>query len=474
MGKTSFRLAPDFTPAEAEAVARAALCGGYDLAPVPIRAARDGAIRTLTRDSDESGYLALPWPDGAGGESALLTGTLRERDAPYDLALELARGRVNQIRNQVADWLQMGFELLPADLRDLLELAKRFGRAAVAERSESASEPRDIIARAATLADRFAGQFAGQLAEARLSDAGPLDTKMGLRLAQLPRAIDRSAVTSGFTALRLVPSWRAVEPTESAYDWAKFDALVDWAVGTGLTVSIGPMIDLAGGTFPDWVRQWEGDLPSLAAFFCDFAEQLIRRYGEKVTTWQVIAGFNHSDRFGLAEDDRLRLAARLQECARAAAPGAEFVLGLAQPWGDYLVGEDYTYSPLLFADTLIRAGFSFAAVELEILHAPTGGDDRAAMPRDALGVYRLCELFSILSTPLELVFGRPLTGPPVGPALEPAIALSLSLQRVRAVYWEAWGDGDGARVPDAALSKPGAEAAKLKKFLRELRVKYLA
>lgn len=473
MGQTSFRLSPDFTPAEAAAVARATLCGGYDLAPVPTRGATETGVLTLTRDADESGHLACPWP-ADGGESVLLTSTLRERPEPYDLALELARGRVNQIRNQVADWLQMGFELHSADLRSLRELVKTFARVAV-EADLSAAGPRGVIAGAARLADRFAGQFAAQLAESRLTDSGPLDTKMGLRLGQLPRAIDRSAVTSGFTALRLVPSWRAIEPTESAYDWAKFDALVEWAVGTGLSVSIGPVIDLADGAFPDWVRQWDGDLPSLAAFFCDFVEQLASRYGKKIDSWQVIAGFNHADHFGLAEDDRLRLAARLQDCARAALPEAEFVLGLAQPWGDYLAGEDYTYSPLLFADTMIRAGFSFSAVELEIFHAPPGqGGDRASTPRDALSVYRLCELFSILSIPLELTFARPLTDAAVGPELEPTLALALSLQRVRAVNWEAWGDGDLPRVEGAAVGKTSPRAAAVKKLLREFRVKYLA
>ena len=473
MGKTSFRLAADFTPAEAAAVSRATLCGGYDLAPVPSIVTTENGVLTLQRDADESGYLACPWPDG-GGESMILTSTLRERDEHYNLALELARGRVNQIRNQVADWRQMGFELHSADLRSLKSLVKVFAQSVVAG-DDSAAGPRTILAEAARLADRFATQFAAQLAESRFRDSGPLDTKMGLRLGQLPPAISRAAVTSGFTALRLVPSWRAIEPTESTYDWKKFDALVDWATGTGLTVSIGPVIDLAGSGFPDWVRQWDSDLPSLAAFFCDFAEQLASRYGRKVDSWQILAGFNHSDQFGLGEDDRLRLAARLQDCARSALPEVEFILGLSQPWGDYLTGEDYTYSPLLFADTMIRAGFSFAAVELELFHAPPGqGGDRVSTPRDALSVYKLCELFSILSIPLELSFARPLNDAVVGPELEPTLALSLALQRVRAVNWEAWSDGDSPRVEGAALGQTLPRAAAVKKLLREFRVKYLA
>ena len=39
------------------------------------------------------------------------TATVIERPQPYHLALELARGKVNQVRGQAADWLQGGLQV---------------------------------------------------------------------------------------------------------------------------------------------------------------------------------------------------------------------------------------------------------------------------------------------------------------------------------------------------------------------------
>ena len=474
MGSVLFRLPPDLSAAEQSAVAAAALAGGYDVAPAPTRAATTGNVLTLTRDASESGYLFAPWPDAHGVRTAALSATLRERPEPYDFLVELARGRVNAVRTQVADWAPSGFALPAAEARSLRDLTKRFGQAVLAGPGQGDAAAREVLLRAGPVADKVAALYAQQLLDARVAADGPLETALGVRLAQLPPADARGAIAAAFTAVRLVPSWRAIEPAESTYEWKGFDALVDWAVGAGLDVSVGPVIDLADGQFPDWVRQWDGDLPSLAAFFCDFAEGVVRRYKGKVRAWQLVAGFNHADRFGLGEDDRLRLAAKLLDAGREADPKAGSILGLAQPWGDYLASEDYTYSPLVFADTLIRAGFSFAAVDLEVLAGPAAGPGvRAPVPRDAVALARLCDLFGVLSIPLEVTLGRPLAAAG-GPAVDPSVTLALALPHVRGVYWEAWAEAEADRLPGSALSGPSPGAQALKKRLRELRLRYLA
>ncbi len=471
MGSMSFRLPADLTAAERHAVGRAALAGGYDLAPVPTRHALAGDILTLTRDAQESGYLLVPWPDTLGGETVCLSTTLRERAEPYDLLVELARGKVNQARTQAAAWAALGFEPAPADRRALKDVSRRFGQAAL-DPAGGGAAARDAIARAGALCDTLAGAFATHLLDKRLADGGPLETRLGCRLTALPPADARASIAAAFTSVRLVPDWRAAEPTEAVPDWAQFDALVDWAVGAGLDVSVGPIIDLADGRFPDWVRQWAGDLPSLAAFFCDFAENVVRRYQDRVRAWQVVAGFNHVDRFGLGEDDRLRLSARLLDAVRQTDPDGSYILGLAQPWGDYLSNEDLTYSPLVFVDTLVRAGFSFAAVDLEVLTGPAGQGDRTATSRDGIALYRLAELFGMLSIPLEVTFGGPLTAATT--SIQAQVAVALGLPQVRAVYWEGWTAADGDRVADAALGGPSPAAVALRRRLREWRLRYLA
>ena len=54
----------------------------------------------------------------------------------YELALELARGKLNDVRNQMADWMQMGLRISP-ELSDVVAEARRgFVKAAM-----SADEP---------------------------------------------------------------------------------------------------------------------------------------------------------------------------------------------------------------------------------------------------------------------------------------------------------------------------------------------
>jgi hypothetical protein len=278
----------------------------------------------------------------------------------------------------------------------------------------------------------------------RLAESGKLITGVGGRLSRVPSADEQARIAEACTAVRLVPDWRSIEPTEAGYDWAEFDALVDWATKAELQVSIGPLIDL-GGSLPDWLAEWDGDLPSVAAFTCDFAETVVRRYQDRANTWQVFSGFNHADALGLGEDDRIRLAARLLEAARQADPQGEWVIGLAQPWGDYLATEDYTYSPLVFADTLMRAGFTLAALDLELLF---DGSGRASRPRDPLEVYRTLELFSVLGIPLEVTIGTKPSPDGGHPGFEEAaLGLAVALPQVRSVFWQRFADPVGADPP---------------------------
>ena len=76
---------------------------------------------TCIRETTESGRLFVPWPIEGHGTPIVGTATLAERPAPYVLAVELARGKLNDVRNQLADWTQMG-------LRSTPELERRPGR----------------------------------------------------------------------------------------------------------------------------------------------------------------------------------------------------------------------------------------------------------------------------------------------------------------------------------------------------------
>src|SRR6516162_10787364 len=132
MGTLSFRLPANLSAEMLRELERASVGGGPDNMPWPTRVRVENGQMTVYRDVDESGYLLVPWEIGGMGRLMATTATLMERAEPYDLQIELARGKVNQVRSQASDW-QSGGLVLPADLeRAIHEASHLFGQAATA------------------------------------------------------------------------------------------------------------------------------------------------------------------------------------------------------------------------------------------------------------------------------------------------------------------------------------------------------
>src|SRR5262249_45762483 len=148
-------------------------------------------------------------------------------------------------------------------------------------------------------------------------------------------------------------SWHVVEGEESAYNWAPYDALLRWAEDNHLAVSAGPLIDFTSSKLPPWLWLWERDVASLATFMNRYVEAAVRRYRGRVRRWLLTNAANSSTVLRLGEDQLLSLTYRLAETARSIDPALEIVVGVAQPWGEYMTLSDRTHSPFIFADTLI-------------------------------------------------------------------------------------------------------------------------
>lgn len=440
MGQIAFDLPADLTPAHRDAVERVWLAGGYDGAPVPVKRHQANGRLTLTRAENESVFASAPWPAADGYERVVTSGTLRLAREAYPLLTELARGSVNRVRSLVAMFHTVGLPV-PQPLADAVgRVSKQFGRVALKTETDTTTAC-EVIDAACELADNCASRLTDYRLQARLDMDGPLPTRLGGRLSR-PLPPDQAAVfLNTFHAVRLVPHWAQIESRESVFDWSVMDALVEWATAAKLDISIGPIIDLADGPFPDWLKGWAGDLPNLAAFVSDYVATVVQRYKREVRHWQAFAGFNHAEALGLSEDDRIRLAARVLEAVSESDDKAERSFSVAQPWGEYMSSEDHTYAPLVFADTLLRAGFQVAAIDLEIL---TGAGRRGGFGRDPLDVLQLFESFGQLGLPLEVTLGSPV------PAVVPTV---LGAPSVRGLYWDTWSPADPAgRVANTALS----------------------
>jgi len=103
---------------------RAAYFTGLDRTPGHLKAEFRNGMMICHRESTESGRLFVPWHIEGQGIPIIGTATLAERAAPHNLAVELARGKLNDVRNQLADWRQLGLSVSD-ELNEVLVRSQR-------------------------------------------------------------------------------------------------------------------------------------------------------------------------------------------------------------------------------------------------------------------------------------------------------------------------------------------------------------
>jgi hypothetical protein len=332
------------------------------------------------------------------------TATLIERETPYALEIEIARGKINQIRNQLGDWQDNGIPLPPEFDGAVRDLSRRFGQVVIDPNSDLARQQiRAVIADAFRVAEKLAMSQADRLFTMRHARFPRLETALGCQVGSLP-GTTAEPLKMATNAVCVPLTWKEIEPVESKYRWDDADKVVDWALRNGMRVSAGPLIDLSHHSLPDWLSLWEGDLPNIANFIFDYVGTAVARFRKRIRRWQIVGAANMATGLSLSEDDVLVLIARICETVLQVDPGIEIVIGLAQPWGEYLCREERTYSGFVFADTLLRGGLHLAALDLEIA---VGVWPRGSYCRDAIEISRLLDHYSQLGIPIQVTLAYP-------------------------------------------------------------------
>jgi GH35 family endo-1,4-beta-xylanase len=408
MGTTSFTLRATPSNLTLPDLERICILDSYSYSPVPTVKQLDGSILQVRRDIDESGRVLVPWQVPGFGQLMNSTTILMEREQPYPLGVELARGKVLSIRSQLADW-QMHNLQVPEALDQLIQqTTHEFGHALMFPVESANAQAVQMLPLAHRAAAELVHVYTEQLFRFRHAQHGRFDSHLTCRIDRLPEGQIASFLHKCFNAVSVPLTWRDVEKSESAYDWSHTDAVLRWAHQHHLPVMAGPLIDFAWG-LPDWLELWTGDVPSLAGFMCDYVQEVVKRYKGHFQRWQLTAGSNNADALGLSEDDLVRLTVRIAEAAWQVKPDLELVLGLSQPWGEYLLDEEHTYSPFIFADTLLRAGLQIAALDLE-LHMGVG--QRGTYCRDLLETSRMLDMYAMLGVPLQVSLAYPASDQP--------------------------------------------------------------
>jgi hypothetical protein len=382
------------------------ICGLDDL-PYFSRAYFSGDQLVIERNESDSGRVQVPWRVNDGPPLLLGTASLMERDKPYQLEIELVRGTINQLRNQLAQWEMMGLKVSQS-LRNLLrEATSDFSRAATSQNDPA--DAADWAARALVGAihamDVLATEYIAQTSEIRRLQPRQAATWVGVNLGnktppaeigrQIPRAFNMACVP--FT-------WRSIEAVEGRRDWKQTDAMINWARGAGLKVTGGPILELDDLGLPDWTYLWEGDLDSLRNFMIEHVRAVVERYRSKIHLWQVATRMTRGRALGLEEEARLQITARAISTVRQLDPTTPIVVTFDQPWADYMATEELDLAPLHFADALVRADLGLSGLGLEL---NVGYHPDATIHRPPLAYSRLIDTWGLLDLPLFVTLTLP-------------------------------------------------------------------
>jgi hypothetical protein len=359
----------------------------------------------VERIESDSGYFHIPWHVEGQGELTLSTGWLMEREQPYQLEIELARGKICQVRSQLFEWQAIGLSV-PEELEALVKdaVARLAHASTLRDEPKAAAKKADHAIRVAVQAAQWLGRcYAEQSLSARLHQRGKLETQVGVHLGDVPLQDGVAPLVKGSFNTGCVPlRWRKIEATECAYDWSVSDQQVAWCQEKGLLIHAGPLLAFDELGMPEWLCL-QTDFGSLAGCVGEFITAAVKRYKGRVSLWRCAARINVADVLGLEQEERLRLAAEAVQITRELDPDTPAIVSFDQPWGEY-TGRETVDFPRYLADTLVRANVGLTGLGLEI---NVGYHPGGSYPRDVLELSQLVDAWAVLGLPLHVTLTIP-------------------------------------------------------------------
>lgn len=375
---------------------------GLDRMPWPSQIEWVDGHAVVRRAVSESGCVHVPWPVRDFGEVFLQTSCLMERERPYHLGVELARGQLNKLRNQIADWEMFGMPIPDVIHSSVVEASRIFARATrVVDLREADQLAHEILRNTLWTAEGLTESYSKIAIANRLRSPHGNMPRLGCQydetLGNLPNGTEQYKQL--FQHITLPVRWSELEPEPGKFDWKRLDRAVEWCTRSGLAVTFGPILDFRADRLPPWLSRWQNDVDTLAQILVEMVQRCVERYQAVVRSWETTARTNSTNILSLTEEQTLWITAKMIDVVRQADPQAEVVFTVDQPWGDYLAKDDRGYSPFTYVDRLLRTGSKISAINLELAMTYVPG---GSFSRGLLDISRLLDQFRELGRPLRV------------------------------------------------------------------------
>lgn len=389
-----------------------AYVAGPDEAPTFGRTLLSGKQVVVERPDDASGAFTIPWPIPGHGDWLLATNSLMERERPYNLEVELARGLVFRLRDQLAAWEMLGLKTSSSLVKGVKDATRAFSRAAVSQGVDPASaaiHAGTALVVGAKASCELVDLYSEQALAMRMANDQRLTTLLGIRLRDKPpEGPVAEQVASTFNLASVSCGWSSVEPSEGRREWTACDKPLEWARSKGMRVCLGPLLEFDEKALPDWAYLWEGDIETLTSLMIGHVRATVQRYRGKAQLWHVASKINRDKVLSLTDEQRLQIVANAVRTIRQLDPSTPVVVGVEQPWGEYRATRQTELAPLDFADALERADLGIAGFDLEL---NIGVHPHGTTLRSPLAFSRLVDLWNVrLESPLMLSVSLPSSG----------------------------------------------------------------
>lgn len=445
----------------------------------------------VERAVNDSGYVYVPWMVDGHGQYLLGTTTLMERQRPYLLDVELARGLIQRLRSRLFIWEWLGLKTPPELVEKLRAATALFSRAATSQDDvpAAAAAANESIAAALTVSDELVRAYAEQTIGARQRQT-PVATLMGVSLGpQAPPVAVRRKLLDACNIVQLPMGWRSIESREGKRDWKPTDEQLGWCQTAGLKVAAGPLLRLDDRGVPDWMYLWEGEDDNLSRLLLDHVRAVVSRYAGRVHLWHVASRVNNGQLLSLKEESRLNLVAHAVQVVRKLDARTPIVVSFDQPWGEYLVDQEHELAPLHYADALVRADLGISGLGLEI---NAGCWPRGSSHRPAFEYGKLIDQWSQLGLPLMILLTAPdsdAEDPKAARNIRPELVyptgdrslnsqaawaasvapLLLARTSVQVLLWNNLTDGEQHEFPHSGLFDANEKSKPTLRVLRDLR-----
>ncbi len=195
---------------------------GADGRVFPTQIEVTGNLVTCRRSLSDSGRLHVAWPVQGFGRPVTSTASLPEREEPYFLPLELARGKLAQLRDQISAW-EVGGMTVPEAFQAPYQEANRMFREAAALQNQparTADPSMQSLARAFEAADIAVERYAAQRLAARRKRSPLPAAALGCSLGQYRPSEELGAPFRESFAASVIPAeWKYVATSEGETNW---------------------------------------------------------------------------------------------------------------------------------------------------------------------------------------------------------------------------------------------------------------